>query len=268
MTNGMIRFAKAHACGNDFLIVEGECDPVLAVRLCARNTGVGADGVEFLEWTGDRAGRIRLANADGSIAEISGNGTRCVAAWMAHQKGASVGESVVLDTDAGRRECRVVSAEGHRFHFAAGMGVPVVQDKEITLTDGAKIAGVSVSTGNPHFVIFVEDDSFDGHGWSWQELGREICSHPAFPDETNVEFVRVIDTNKIEIRIFERGVGPTRSSGTGTCATAAATIARRGGNARLVVRAPGGEQTVDWPGDGAEMILTGPAELICTGEAW
>jgi diaminopimelate epimerase len=80
------RFAKAHACGNDFLIVEGECDRELAVRLCARHTGVGADGVEFLEWTGDASGRIRLANADGSIAEISGNGTRCVAAWMAWQK--------------------------------------------------------------------------------------------------------------------------------------------------------------------------------------
>src|ERR1700749_2950608 len=81
----MTRFAKAHACGNDFLIVEGECDPELSVRLCARNTGVGADGVEFFTWMGERSGRIRLANADGSIAEISGNGTRCVAAWMAHE---------------------------------------------------------------------------------------------------------------------------------------------------------------------------------------
>src|ERR1700758_2572091 len=135
----MIRFAKAHACGNDFLIVEGECDPQLAVRLCARNTGVGADGVEFLEWTGERAGRIRLANADGSIAEISGNGTRCVAAWIAHQKKLQAGESVVLDTDAGRRECRLVRAEGRRFEFAAGMGVPAVADREIALGDGTKV---------------------------------------------------------------------------------------------------------------------------------
>jgi diaminopimelate epimerase len=264
----MIRFAKAHACSNDFLIVEGEYDPGLAVRLCARNTGVGADGVEFLKWTGERSGRIQLANADGSIAEISGNGTRCVAAWIAFKKGASVGESIVLETDAGQRECRVVSTTGHTFEFAAGMGVPVVKDKEITLADGTKVKGVAVSTGNPHFVIFVQDGSFGTYGRVWQELGKEICSHPSFPCETNVEFVRVIDTNRIEIRIFERGVGPTMSSGTGTCATAAATIARRGGNAHLLVRAPGGEQTVDWPGDGTEMILTGPAELICTGEAW
>jgi len=264
----MIRFAKAHACGNDFLIVEGECDPELAVRLCARNSGVGADGVEFLKWIGEREGRIRLANADGSIAEISGNGTRCVAAWIAHEKGVPAGESVALETDAGQRECRLVSVEGHRFEFAAGMGVPKVGDKEITLADETKVKGVAVSTGNPHFVIFVEDGSFGSYGRAWQELGKEICRHAAFPDETNVEFVRVIDTHHIEIRIFERGVGPTTSSGTGTCATAAARIARQGGSRHLLVRAPGGEQTVDWPSERAEMILTGPAELICTGEAW
>lgn len=264
--SSMIRFAKAHACGNDFLIVEGECDPALAARLCARNTGVGADGVEFLEWTGKRAGRIRLANADGSVAEISGNGTRCVAAWIADEKRVPVGESIVLETDAGPRACRLVKVKGHRFEFAVGMGVPVVADKEIVLADGTRVAGVAVSTGNPHFVIFVEDASFDAYGRAWQELGREICTHPAFPDEINVEFVRVTGTNQIEIRIFERGVGPTTSSGTGTCATAVATIARRGGIAHLLVRAPGGEQTVDWAG--ADIILTGPADLICTGEAW
>ena len=264
----MKHFVKAHACGNDFLILEDECDPEQAVRLCARNTGIGADGVEFLEWTGDRSGRIRLVNADGSIAEISGNGTRCVAAWIAHQKNARVGESIVLDTDAGRRESRLTRVEGHRFELAAGMGVPTVQDKQVELADGTTVPGVAVSTGNPHFVIFVEDSSFTVHGRVWQDIGREICSHADFPGETNVEFVNIIYTNKIEIRIFERGVGPTTSSGTGTCATAAATIARRGGSAHLLVRAPGGEQLVDWAGGGSEMTLTGPAELVCTGEAW
>ncbi len=264
----MRRFAKAHACGNDFLIVEGDLDRELAIRLCARNTGVGADGVEFLEWTGDREGRIRLVNADGSIAEISGNGTRCVAAWMARQKHTPVGENIVLETDVGRRECRLMRAEGIRFEFSTGMGVPVIEDRQITLADETKVAGVVISTGNPHFVIFVEDGSFHAYERAWQILGYEICSHADFPGETNVEFVHVIDTNKIEIRIFERGVGPTRSSGTGTCATAAATIARRGGSSHLLVCSPGGEQQVDWSGDGAVMTLTGPAELICVGEAW
>jgi diaminopimelate epimerase len=264
----MKRFVKAHACGNDFLVMEADCNTELAVRLCARHTGVGADGVEFLEWTGERTGRIRLVNADGSIAEISGNGTRCAAAWMAYQKKVPVGESVILETDAGLRESRLMRAEGRRFEFAAGMGVPVVHDKEISLADGTKIAGVAVSTGNPHFVIFVDDGSFHAHGRSWQVLGYEICEHADFPDQTNVEFVRVIDTNNIEIRIFERGVGPTSSSGTGTCATAAATITTKGGSGHLVIRAPGGEQRVDWTSPDSEMMLTGPAELICTGEAW
>ena len=264
----MKRFVKAQACGNDFLIVEDKCDPELAVRLCARNTGVGADGVEFLEWTGDRSGRIRLVNADGSIAEISGNGTRCVAAWIAHQKQVPVGESIVLETDAGVRSSGLMRAERTRFEFAAGMGVPVVRDKQIVLRDGTAVKGVEVSTGNPHFVVFVEDGLFAPYGRVWQDLGREICAHADFPGDTNVEFVNVIDTNRIEIRIFERGVGPTTSSGTGTCATAVATITRRGGGASLLVRAPGGEQRVDWAGEGSEMTLTGPAELICMGEAW
>ncbi len=263
----MKRFVKAHACGNDFLIVEDECDPELAARLCTRNTGVGADGVEFLDWTGDSSGRIRLVNGDGSIAEISGNGTRCVAAWIAYQKRLPSGAIITLETDAGLRESRLVHVDGQAFEFAAGMGVPVVQDKEITLGEGIRVAGVAVSTGNPHFVIFA-DGSFEPCGRPWQDLGREICSHVDFPGGTNVEFVNIIDTNMIDIRIFERGVGPTTSSGTGTCATAAATIARREGSAHLLVRAPGGDQWVDWAGVGSEMTLTGPAELICTGEAW
>lgn len=264
----MIRFAKAHACGNDFLVIEGAADPGLAVRLCARNTGIGADGVEFFSWTGERSGSIRLVNADGSIAEISGNGTRCVAAWMAHHRQMAVGETVRIETDAGARECRLVKANGHRFEFSQGMGLPTLQDKVVTLTNATKVAGVAVSTGNPHFVIFVDNPAFKAHHRTWQELGREICFHPDFPEQTNVEFVRPMDTNSIEIRIFERGVGPTTSSGTGSCATGTASIARRGLKSPLVVRAPGGEQRVEWAGEGSEIVLTGPAELIARGEAW
>jgi diaminopimelate epimerase len=264
----MTRFTKAHACGNDFLIVEGKADAALAARLCARNTGVGADGVEFLEWTGERTARIRLVNADGSVAEISGNGTRCVAAWMAHRKELKAGDSVQIETDAGIRECRVVKAEEHRFEFVQGMGVPVIADRTLKLPDGTEVPGVAVSTGNPHFVIFVDGPEFEAHGRDWQELGRGVCVHRDFPEQTNVEFVRVVDRDSIEIRIFERGVGPTSSSGTGTCAAAAASIARRGLSAHLLVKAPGGEQIVDWAGGGAEMMLAGPAELIASGEAW
>jgi diaminopimelate epimerase len=264
-------FAKAHACGNDFLIVEGEADSELAVNLCARHIGIGADGVEFLNWTSERSGRIRLVNANGSIAEISGNGTRCVAAWMAHEQAFEAGTVIDLETDAGPRSCRLVRAEGRHFEFASGMGVPTIRKQQVVLNDGTRVDGIAVSTGNPHFVIFVdgaESDEFRSHDRYWEEMGRQICFHPDFPEQTNVEFVRVIDAQRIAIRIYERGVGPTTSSGTGTCATAAAAMSERGLAGSLIVSAPGGDQRVDWAGDGTEMILNGPAELIAAGDAW
>src|SRR5271165_5060253 len=141
---GINRFTKAHACGNDFLIVEGECDRELAIRLCARNTGVGADGVEFLEWTGEREGRIRLVNADGSVAEISGNGTRCVAAWMAHEKGARAGDTLTIETDAGVRQCRIIAAADRRYEITSPMGVPTVKPRVVIIGSGEAVEGAVV----------------------------------------------------------------------------------------------------------------------------
>ena len=263
-----MRFVKADACGNDFLIVEGEADAALAVALCRRNTGVGADGVEFLQKSGPHTGKIRLVNADGSIAEISGNGTRCVAAWMAHESHAKPGDVITLETDAGSRACRVVSAGNAKFAMATGMGVPAVRRGIVMLPQGIAVEGYVVNTGNPHFVILVPSVEFRVHGHDWQEVGRAICFHPDFPAQTNVEFVHVIDTNTIAIRIFERGVGPTTSSGTGTCASAVTGITSGRVTSPLRVISEGGEQSVEWAGDGAEITLTGPAEIICTGEAF
>jgi diaminopimelate epimerase len=276
----LIPFTKAHACGNDFLIVtedaaSGRDWAALTRRLCARNTGVGADGIEFFAWTGPVSGRIRLHNADGSIAEISGNGTRCVAAWMAEALNAQSGDVLSIDTDAGPRHCtvnRVDSVDGFSVEITTGMGVPNFAPRTVTLADGTQIAGIEVSTGNPHFVIAVDNDAFTVSGKPWQQLGAEICVHPDFPAQTNVEFVRVIGKDKIEIRIFERGVGPTSSSGTGTSASATAAIAIHGCASPLTVVALGGPQTVEWPGpdpgSGSELLLTGPAALIARGEAY
>jgi diaminopimelate epimerase len=269
----MIPFVKAHACGNDFLIVQenlagGRARDALARSLCRRNDGVGADGVEFFRWEAKRKGRIELYNADGSVAEISGNGTRCVAAWMAYESEAGPGDEVFLETGAGPRVCQIVSREGHCFSIASLMGVPEVHQSSVALAGGVQIEGAVVSTGNPHFVIFVDRPDFQANGRSWQSVGKEISSHPAFPRQTNVEFVRPLSTGQIEIRIYERGVGPTASSGTGTCAAASASIRLRGAEPVLRVTAPGGPQTVHWDGAGSEMLLTGPAELICFGEAF
>jgi diaminopimelate epimerase len=193
----MTRFAKAHACGNDFLIVEGACDPGLAKKLCERHTGIGADGVEFFEPTGGLTGRIRLANADGSIAEISGNGTRCAAAWLAHKEKASAGDVITLETDAGPRVCTIVATKKNDFQIAAGMGVPEVSQTQVTLADKIVVYGVQVSMGNPHFVIVVHDENFRAHNRGWQELGREICFHKQFPQQINVIFVRMIQAHNV-----------------------------------------------------------------------
>ncbi len=282
----MIPFTKAHACGNDFLIVRedvaGDLDRAeLTRRLCQRNTGIGADGIEFFAWAfpdspspdspGPTSGRVRLYNADGSIAEISGNGTRCVAAWMAETLGSQTGDKLEIITDAGPRICRIDSVhQGDAFtvEVTAGMGVPRFLPHTLKLSSGAEIVGVEVTTGNPHFVILVDNAAFTVAGKTWQAIGAEICTHRDFTNQTNVEFVRVVSENEIEIRIFERGVGPTTSSGTGSSASATAALALRRCVSPLTVVAPGGAQTVAWGGPGQELFLTGPAALIARGEAW
>jgi diaminopimelate epimerase len=272
----LIPFTKAHACGNDFLIVRedatrNEDRASLTRRLCARHTGVGADGIEFFAWTGPAAGRVKLHNADGSVAEISGNGTRCVAAWMAESLGCEAGDRLRVWTDAGVRDCRVdrVCREpGFAVEITAGMGVPTFAPHTLRLGDGTEIVGVEVSVGNPHFVIVVEDERFCAAGRGWQRLGAEIGGHGDFPGQTNVEFVNVLDEHAIEIRIFERGVGATSSSGTGSSAAATAALALKGCTSPLTVTAPGGAQTVAWGGPGTELFLAGPAALIARGEAY
>jgi diaminopimelate epimerase len=272
----LIPFTKAHACGNDFLIVTEEAakdhDWVnLTQRLCARNTGVGADGIELFQWTGPKSGRIRLHNADGSIAEISGNGTRCVAAWMAQELNAQPGDELQIETDAGLRVCRIDGVRndaGFAVDVTTGMGVPEFAAKTVKVLDEQIIEGLTVSTGNPHFVVMVADAKFKLAHWDWRSLGAEICTHSDFSHQTNVEFFHVASPHEIEIRIWERGVGPTSSSGTGTSATATAAIALALAKSPLTVIAPGGSQTVRWNGPGAELFLTGPAALIARGEAY
>jgi diaminopimelate epimerase len=272
----LIPFTKAHACGNDFLIVTEEASAgrdwaALTRHLCARNTGIGADGVEFFAWTGAKSGRIRLHNADGSIAEISGNGTRCVAAWMARERGFEPGDEVAITTDAGVRICCINALntkEEFTVQVTAGMGVPAFVPRTVLLADGLEVKGLEVSTGNPHFVIVVDNAEFTLNGISWQKIGAEICAHVDFPQQTNVEFLRAVNEGEIEIRIFERGVGPTTSSGTGSSASATAAIATLGCQSPLTVVAPGGAQTIAWSGAGSELHLTGPASLIAHGEAW
>jgi diaminopimelate epimerase len=265
----MMKFVKAHACGNDFLIIEeavaGRRHAELARTLCARNTSIGADGIEFLDRRGDGGFFLRLFNADGSEAELSGNGTRCVAAWLAHSEGLM---EVALGTHGGVRKCRVIEAKSPHFAIESGMGVPRIIPRTIVLPVVGEVAGAMVNVGNPHFVLFVDTDDFSAYGLAWQLLGAEISTSPLFPHGTNVEFVRVESQDRIEFRIFERGCGPTTSSGTGTCASATAAIALRDAALELTAIAEGGSQRVVWPARDQEMMLTGPAEIVCIGEVF
>lgn len=263
----MTHFVKAHACGNDFLIIEEPVEEALrssiARRLCERHTGIGADGVEYLALSDGGGYSIRLFNADGTEGELSGNGTRCVAAYLATQDDSEI---ISIRTHAGMRHCRILYRDHPSYRIETGMGVPRVESKPILLRDGTKVAGYDVFVGNPHYALFVDATNFGCSGRTWQDVGEEICSHSAFPAGTNVEFVRVINNDTIEFRIYERGVGPTQSSGTGTSASAAASIVVRGVSRQLTVIAEGGEQTVSWPEAEASLSLTGPAEIVAEGE--
>ncbi|MBO0911850.1 MAG: diaminopimelate epimerase [Acidobacteria bacterium] len=254
-----IPFVKASACGNGFLIIDGLDAPAdlhgATRRLCDRHSGIGADGVEWLFPAQDADIRARLINADGSDAEISGNGTRCVAAYVCSENSR---ERVSIRTDAGIKMSKLISREGPEFEFETALGQPQVGDEFSIKVAFGEVRGIPVSTGNPHFVVFVEDFTP-----GWQAEAAEIGKHHDFKHGINVELVRVRAPDDIEVRFFERGVGETQSSGTGSCAAAIAAIFSKKARSPVRVHASGGMQTVRWE---QEVFLSGPARLVCRGE--
>jgi diaminopimelate epimerase len=254
-----IPFVKATACGNDFLIVDFVHAPSdihsFTRGICDRHNGVGADGVEWVLPAKDADLRVRLLNSDGSEAEISGNGTRCVAAWYCAENHRS---SVVIRTGAGLKTCTLTSRRETEYEFEIGMGEPKVGDEFAIKLAFREVRGVPVSMGNPHYVVFVDE-----FAPGWQAEAAEIGRHHDFKYGINVELVVIKNRDNVEARFFERGVGETQSSGTGSCAAAVAAIATGKAASPVRVHAPGGVQTVRWEG---EVFLRGAAQLICRGE--
>jgi diaminopimelate epimerase len=254
-----VPFVKATACGNDFLIIDFVHAPddiySFSRRICDRHNGVGADGVEWVLPANDADLRVRLLNADGSEAEISGNGTRCVAAWYC---AGNKRDAVVIRTGAGLKTCSLIAGAGNTFEFRSSMGEPEVGDPFPIKIAYGEICGIPVSMGNPHYVVFVAEFEL-----GWQAVAQQISTHHDFKHGMNVELVRVSGANEIEVRFCERGVGETMSSGTGSCAAAVASIHTGKVSSPVRVHAPGGAQTVEWSG---EVFLTGPATLLCQGE--
>ena len=261
----VIPFVKASACGNDFLLVDAapiEDDLAsadmagLTQRMCNRHEGVGADGVEWMYPHPAADVEIRLINADGSEAEISGNGTRCVAAYICAERGQ---EKVAIQTGAGLKTCVLTERSESEYEFEAEMGQAVV-GVELALNLGAnEVRGIPVSMGNPHYVVFVPQFAED-----WRTTAAEIQRRPQFTHGVNVEMVLLEGKHDMKVRFFERGVGETQSSGTGSCAAAVAAMATGRAESPVRVHTPGGTQTVRQ--ERKTVFLRGAARLVCRGE--
>jgi diaminopimelate epimerase len=254
---------KAHAYGNDFLLVpEGSAavDPArLARALCHRHHGVGADGV-ILYGLRDGGATMSLYNADGSASELSGNGLRCLAALVARAQRLDPGATVIVDTGAGVKSLELLERRDELYTFRAALGTPTgLRQAQIPVLEETVTASV-LAMGNPQCVVLGPLPGPD----RFNALGPALATHAMFPAGTNVEFAHVETPDRVRILIWERGVGPTTSSGTGTAASAVAAAAH-GGAARAVdVIAPGGTQRVEWKDDG--VYLTGWATLVLDGE--
>jgi diaminopimelate epimerase len=238
--------------------------PALARRLCARHTGLGADGVIFYGVAPDGVARMRLVNADGSPSELSGNGLRCLAALVLHGRLAdrSVDPTmeVQVETDAGWKRLTLASRQGASYMFRAAMGAPEEIQQETIEAAGERLVVTTLRVGNPQCVALVDTLPDEAR---FNRLGPALATHPRFPHGTNVEFARLEAPDRLRILIWERGVGPTTASGTGACAAAVAAIAHGGAARQVDVISPGGTQHVEWLADG--VFLTGTAEVVFEG---
>jgi diaminopimelate epimerase len=266
-----MRIWKGHAYGNDFLMVRAEevaargtAPETLARQVCARHTGLGADGL-ILFGEDEDGYRFDLLNPDGSYAELSGNGVRCLAALIAHHANgaaASVGE-VVIHTDAGPKILTPLAHDelDRRTTFRAAMGRPE-HLRELTLdVAGEKVRVAAMTMGNPQCILLDQPLTLE----RLHKFGPALQKHPEFPAGVNVEIIKVEQPNTVRILIWERGVGPTESSGTGSCASAVAAATYAGADRVVDVIAPGGSQRVEWTAD-HEVFLTGWAQLLFEGQ--
>ncbi|NUR54658.1 MAG: diaminopimelate epimerase [Acidobacteria bacterium] len=260
-----MNIVKAHAYGNDFLLVQEQDAPAAAGRAgavrawCERHRGIGADGVIFYS-DGPRGASMRLLNADGSPAEISGNGVRCLGAWLARTRSLQKGESLEITTDAGIKGLELLEIEaGLRFTFRASMGQPEHVEQRVIDVNGEPVQAVTLRVGNPQCVVLgeVSEDRL-------YRVASRLAVHRTFPEGTNVELAAVEAPDRVRILIWERGVGRTEASGTGACAAAVAAMSYGGASRSVDVISPGGTQHVEWTERG--LFLTGWAELVCVAQ--
>jgi len=281
-----VRFSKYHGLGNDFVLLDRldggrPIEPALARLACDRRRGIGADGVLTVLPSKVGAARMHVTNADGSVAQMCGNGIRCVARYLAEERGLG-GEELARETDAGLKRCRLVREAGRGAAVAVDMGRPELEPAKIPLRPGAgagagadrcvrqegplegdaPVVGTAVSMGNPHLVVFDLPASR-----SPEALGPRLEVHPLFPQRANVEFARV-EGDGLAVRVWERGVGFTEACGTGACAALVAAVleGRLPPGGYRPVRLPGGALQVLVPADLSTVWMQGPAERVFAGE--
>jgi diaminopimelate epimerase len=271
--------AKAHGLGNDFLLVEASAAPpaadapAWARRLCERHVGIGADGVITYRLT-DEGVAMRLWNADGSEAEISGNDLRCLAGYVVFR--GLVPAKHVVTTAAGPRPVEVEALGGSRFRIATEMGRPILGSAEIPVSleppqprvidhvltaAGRDVRLTATSMGNPHCALFVDAPADDA---LIRLLGPALEQHPFFPNRTNVEFISVTSRDTLRVRFWERGVGPTSASGTGAASAAVAAMITGRVDRAVRVVCDGGVLDVEWP-EGGAVHQRGEVEILFEG---
>lgn len=264
MSTVRIPFAKTEAHGNDFLLVaesdvDREARESVARALCDRLRGVGADGL-ILYQGAEEDFSMTLYNSDGSPAEISGNGLRGLAAYLVY-RGLATRDTFEVSTGAGRLSLTLLERDDPRFRFRANMGAPRRLTKETLVVDGESLEATTLSLGNPHCVLFRR--AFDVA--ELRSLGPRLEVHPRFPRKTNVELVEVLSPSDIRMGIWERGVGETASSGTGSSASAVASIWNGLATSPVRVHCPGGVMTVAWE-EGGDVFLEGDATIVAEGD--
>jgi diaminopimelate epimerase len=274
-----VKFAKAHGLGNDFILVAATAAPPgdvsgWARRLCDRHVGVGGDGVLLYGPARDGV-TMRLVNMDGSDGEISGNGLRCLAAF-AVAKGLAPAAHVV-HTPPGPRPVEVERLDSARFRIATDLGEPILRSDLIPTSlapvvpqvvehtlraAGRDVPITATSLGNPHCAVFLDARPSDE---LFAALGPALENHPFFPKRTNVEFVVVRGRSEIEVRFWERGVGPTQASGTGSASAVVASIVTGRADRKVRVLCDGGTLEVEWP-EGGHVHQVGEVELLFEGD--
>ncbi len=276
-----MNFTKMHGLGNDFIVIAGENRlpdnaPQLAIDLCNRNFGIGADGLVYILPSAKADFMMRIINSDGSEAEQCGNAIRCVAKYVYdHGLVDRARTEITIETiGAGAQKVQLNTDNGKVATVRVDMGEPILQGTQVPTTvdqdqvidypievDGREFRFTAVSMGNPHCVIYVDDAvHFDLHTW-----GPKLEVHPLFPRKTNVEFVTVKSRDYADMRVWERGAGPTLACGTGACATLVASVLNGLTDRKATVSLKGGNLLIEWNEEDNHVYMTGPAQEVFKG---